>query len=309
MPPRGNLAPPPAVQLCWKGVHMGEILTTADLRARGVHAKKIQKLIREGKLHRVDRGVYTTRRPEGELLLRALQRARPHLVFTGRTAWELRRNRSIYVPATALVARDRSRRGSGYLRLIRGRSGTTELLDGIRIADPLRTAMDMPRNRQLEAVTYLEGEYEGRDGRDRLKKALAAYERVPAGMRVLVDKAAVGGDSDTERVLFRALRAQGIVMEQNKKVGDYRRDGVHEKSKVIVEMNGYEYHRGRGVMVRDYWKANDAVIRGYTHLTYSDSCIDMHLDEVVAQIEAVIRGRAQPCGPVWHWHRMYEQPD
>ena len=65
MPPRGNLAPPPAVQLWWKGVHMGEILTTADLRARGVHAKKIQKLIREGKLHRVDRGVYTTCRPEG----------------------------------------------------------------------------------------------------------------------------------------------------------------------------------------------------------------------------------------------------
>lgn len=288
---------------------MGEILTTADLRARGLHAKRIRKLIREGKLHRVDRGVYTTRRPEGGLLLRALQQARPHIVFTGRTAWELRRNRSIRLPATALVARDGYRRGSGYLRLIRGRSATTELLDGIRIADPLRTAMDMPDNRRLQAVVFLEEQYAGREGRDRLKKALATYGRVPARMRALVDKAAVGGDSGTERLLFRALRAQGIVMEQNKMVGPYRRDGVHEKSKVIVEMNGYEYHRDRGVMVRDHWKANDALIRGYTHLTYSDACIDMHLEEVVAQIEAVVNGRAQPSAPVWDWHRIYAQQE
>ncbi|QGU05200.1 type IV toxin-antitoxin system AbiEi family antitoxin domain-containing protein [Corynebacterium comes] len=287
---------------------MGEILTTADLRARGVHAKKIQALIRDGKLHRVDRGVYTTSRPQGELLLRALQQARPHIVFTGRTAWELRGNRSVYLPAAALVARDGYLRGSGYLRLIRGKSATTELRNGIRIADPLRTAMDMPATKQFEAVKFLEGQYGGKDGSARLKEDLAAYARVPAGMRALVGKAAVGGDSETERVLFRVLREQGIVMEQNKKIGHYRRDGVHEKSKVIVEVNGYEFHRDRGVMVKDCWKANDALIRGYTHLSYSDSCIDMHLAEVVAEIEGVINGRARPSGPVWGWHRMFEEP-
>lgn len=279
-----------------------QILRTADLNALGLSRHRITKLVQTGQLHRVDHGIYCTSRPSGGYLLRALQQSRPHLVFTGKTAWQVYEGRHISVPVQALVPREASRRNDTYLCTTRAAARPHRLVDGLRIATPVRTALDMPTREENWAVWLLEKQYPGRTGRAQLERDLAAFRRIPKRLRELVARAAIGGDSMTERMLFRALRRKGIVMEQNKLVGHYFRDGVSEKHKLIIEVNGYEYHRRRQELIKDHWKANDAHIRGYRHLTYSDACIDMHLPSVVAQIEALIAGEELFSGPVWDWH-------
>lgn len=279
-----------------------QILRTAELNALGHSRHKISKLVDAGQLHRVDHGIYCTSRPSGDYLLRALQRSRPHLVFTGKTAWQVYEKKHISVPVHALVPRNRHRSGSPYLRITTASTTPHRLIDGLRIATPVRAALDMPTKDENWAVWLLEKQYPGRTGQAELEEDLAAFRKIPKRLRELVARAAVGGDSMTERILFRVLRGRGIVMEQNKLVGHYFRDGVSEKHKLIIEVNGYEYHRTRDVLVKDHWKANDAHIRGYRHLTYSDACIDMHLHSVVAQIEALIAGEERLSAPVWNCH-------
>ncbi|WIM73212.1 type IV toxin-antitoxin system AbiEi family antitoxin domain-containing protein [Corynebacterium suedekumii] len=88
--------------------HVGDprehaIVDTAMLRDRGLNQKQIERLVRTGRLYRVEQGVFTTSPPEGDLLLRALCHRRPALVFTGRTALELHEGREITLPVQAVV--------------------------------------------------------------------------------------------------------------------------------------------------------------------------------------------------------------
>lgn len=279
-----------------------QILRTAELNALGHSRHDITRLLDAQQLFRVDHGIYCTSRPSGDYLLRALQRSRPHLVFTGKTAWQVYEKKHLSVPAHALVARDARRPNATYLRTTRAAARPYRLIDGLRIATPVRAALDMPATDENWAVWLLEKQYPGRTGQAQLEQDLVAFKNIPKRLRELVAKAAVGGDSMTERILFRALRERGIVMEQNKLIGHYFRDGVSEKHKLIIEVNGYQYHHKRQELIKDHWKANDAHIRGYRHLTYSELCIDMHLPTVVAQIEALVNGGEWLSAPVWQWH-------
>ncbi|RSZ62416.1 DUF559 domain-containing protein [Corynebacterium hylobatis] len=282
-----------------------QILRTADLNAQGISRHKITKLVDAGQLHRVDHGIYCTSRPSGDYLLRALQRSRPQLVFTGKTAWQVYEKKHISVPVHALVARDARRPDATYLRTARAAARPHRIVDGLRIATPVRAALDMSAEDENWAVWLLEKQYPGATGQAQLEEDLAVFKEIPKRLRELVARAAVGGDSMTERILFRVLRERGIVMEQNKKIGHYFRDGVSEKHRLIIEVNGHEYHHRRQELIKDYWKANDAHIRGYRHLTYSEVCIDMHLPSVVAQIEALIAGEERLSAPVWDWHSAW----
>lgn len=87
-------------------------------------------------------------------------------------------------------------------------------------------------------MRLLERHYRGRDGRRRLEEDLATWKKVPGRLRERIGEASTGADSETERRLFRALRARGHHFEQNRLLGHYFRDGVHELAKVVVEVNG-----------------------------------------------------------------------
>ena len=277
-------------------------LTTRELRALGHSSRSTGRLVAAGRLHRVDHGVYSTRRLDGRELLSVYRRTRPYLVFTGKTSWEIRMRRRVSRPLVALAGPHHSSANS-HLELISSTTITHELVDDHRVAPVLRTAMDMPEGRRFQALQLLERHYHGKSGRRRLEEDLGGWKRVPGKLRALIDAASIGADSETERVLFRALRHRGCVFEQNMMVGHYLRDGVHEQSKVIVEVNGYQYHRYANALIKDYWKANDAVARGYRHLSFSEECIDHHLDTVVAEILAAVEGRGLEHPPVWTWHR------
>ena len=284
------------------------IFTTRELADADISPQNIRTLVRRGTLHRVVPGLYTTSRPHGKFLLRALQHQRPDLVFTGMTAGQLRNGHRITTPVTVLVARNRTFRSTGLVTVIRAAHRPWELMDGLRVATPLRAARDIPESRSQYAVGLIERHYTGRDASGRLEKDLGDFGRVPKVLRERGNRASTGTDSETERVLFRALRRRGYAFENNRLIGNYFRDGVYEPAKLIVEVHGHRHHNAIDVQIKDYWKANDATARGYRHLSFSDICVDLHLERVVDFIVAVIEGEEREVALMGQWHVVWLQP-
>jgi len=288
-----------------------QIVDSAALRARGLSQRQIERLVRAGRLHRVEPGVFTTSPPEGKLLLRALVHRRPDLVFTGRTALQLRQGRAITLPVQAVTSVGRSGHSSAKLSLVRRRETRHEEVAGFRVTLRAVAVGDADEVTDAELIAYLEGEFTGHQGKEALAAEVATMLRVPARFHRLVSGAAIGADSEAEREVARALIARGVAIEQNVFIGHYYFDIVLPEAGIIVEIDGYQFHsaESRESFVQDRWKANLVTRRGYRVLRYSGSCVRHHLEPVVEQIVATAQGSSAQLVterlPVWKWHHVF----
>lgn len=288
-----------------------QIVDSAALRARGLSQRQIERLVRAGRLHRVEPGVFTTSPPEGKLLLRALVHRRPDLVFTGRTALQLRQGGAITLPVQAVTSVGRSGHSSAKLSLVRRRETRHEEVAGFRVTLRAVAVGDADEVADAELIAYLEGEFTGHQGKEALAAEVATMLRVPARFHRLVSGAAIGADSEAEREVARALIARGVAIEQNVFIGHYYFDIVLPEAGIIVEIDGYQFHsaESRESFVQDRWKANLATRRGYRVLRYSGSCVRHHLEPVVEQIVATAQGSSAQLVterlPVWKWHHVF----
>ncbi|AJE32003.1 hypothetical protein B842_00735 [Corynebacterium humireducens NBRC 106098 = DSM 45392] len=284
------------------------VVDSALLRGRGLTQRQIERLVANGHLHRVEQGLFTTRKPEGLLLLQALCHRRPNLVFTGRTALELRRDQPLTLPVQALVPRGRSSNSTPLLQLRRRKEPRFRQVRGLRLALPAVSVADADDLPDGELIAYLESEFAGHQGKRQLEAEVACMPRVPGRFRALVSRASIGADSEAERQVARALSARGLRVEQNVLLGGYYFDILLPTARVIVEIDGFRYHSAerRETFVRDRWKANYATRHGYRVLRYSGSCVRHHPEEIVAQVVAAVEGLAEELDtestPVWEWH-------
>jgi very-short-patch-repair endonuclease len=292
-------------------INLGDnaVLDTAELRSRGLSQRKIEELVRRGRLHRVERGIFTTAPPTGVLLLQALQVRRPQLVYTGRTALQLYCGETITLPVEGLVQKGRSRDGSAMLNLRIRRKIPYREHEGLLLSPPVGAVADCLGDvAEAELIDFLEQQYTGPRGRVLMEAELNALLRVPRALRSLISRAAIGADSEAEREVFRALRARGLTVVQNHGIGGYFFDGVLPDARLIVEIDGYRYHsaESRETFVADRWKANYATRHGYRVLRYSGSCVKYHLELVVEQIVAAARDLEEELfseeHQVWEWH-------
>ena len=289
---------------------MGDVRDSAMLRAQGLSQKQIERLVRSGRLYRVERGVFTTAPPEGELLLRALCHRRPHLVFTGRTALEVREGAAITLPVQCLVPEGKSVHCGPQMTVQRRRKVRYQVVRGLRVALRAAAVADATDVPDEVLIRCLESEFTGHRGKRWLESEVGHLSRIPARFHALVSRAAIGADSEAERMVARALLARGFEVEQNVRIGNYYFDCLLRKAKVIVEIDGYRYHSAENLetFVRDRWKANHAVRQGYRVLRYSGSCVTHHLAQLVEQIIAAVEGREEmpvvESLPVWEWHHV-----
>ena len=287
------------------------VLSSAELRARGLSQRQIEGLVRRGRLHRVEQGIFTTAPPRGKLLLRALGLRRPNLVFTGRTALELRQGTPLTLPVQAVVDGKKALHRSPLLQVRRRRHIRFQEIDGFKVTLRAVSVADADDTPDDELITFMESQYRGTEGRVALEAELGTMHRVPAHLTALLSRTSVGADSDAERLVFRALIARGVEVEQNVPVGGYLFDLLIRKAGVIVEIDGYRYHTGedRKTFVRDRRKANVATRQGFRVLRYSGSCVTYHLEDVVEQIMAAVDLSAEELPtetrPVWEWHHTF----
>ncbi|WP_290221220.1 endonuclease domain-containing protein [Corynebacterium atrinae] len=278
----------------------------------GVSRHQVHRLVAEGQMFRVERGVFTTSKPEGTLLLQALRYRRPHLIFTGRTVIELLTEAPLTRPIVGIVRPEDSNHSNSLITVKRRRQVEFEEHRGLSITPPAVAVADaLGEVEEDKLLDFLESAYSTRKGKQKLEEDLRGFPRVPEKLRSLINQAAIGADSLPEQQVFRELRRHGLKVVQNPQIGGYFFDGVIEKSKIIVEIDGYAYHSAefQETFVRDRWKQNLVTRQGYRVLRYSGSCVMYHLDKVVEQIVAAAHRHPAPLSsetsPVWVWHETY----
>lgn len=278
----------------------------------GVSRNQVRRLVAEGQMFRVERGVFTTSKPEGTLLLQALLLRRPHLIFTGRTAIELLTDAPLTRPIVGIVRPGDSNHSTPLLTVKRRRHCPFREHEGLNIALPAVAVADaLGEVGEDKLLDFLESSYATRKGKQKLEQDLRGFARMPGKLKSLLSHAAIGADSVPEKQVFRELRRRGLQVVQNQQIGAYFLDGVLEKAKIIVEIDGFAFHSAefQDTFVRDRWKQNLAMRQGYRVLRYSGSCVMYHLDKVVEQIVAAADGDPTPLRSesraVWEWHETY----
>jgi very-short-patch-repair endonuclease len=237
--------------------------------AVGLTATEIQSRIDRGLLHPVHRGVYRvghTAPLEFAAELAAVLACGPRTVLSGRSAgyaWAfLPRPRGPVQVSGAVL---RARPGIRACRVPVDRSEVARCR-GIPITSVARTAVDVAAELDPLQLESLVAEAERR-GLVRRRDLAASAEsagrrRGAARLRELLrrehDPALIR--SDTEARLLRLVRAAGLpAPDHNVPFGIYELDTVWRGPRVVVELDGYEFHRTRAAFERD--RARDAELQ------------------------------------------------
>ncbi|MBY6412792.1 DUF559 domain-containing protein [Rhodococcus sp. BP-252] len=102
--------------------------------------------------------------------------------------------------------------------------------------------------------------------------------------------------SEPERMVARAVRARGVRMEINAKIGPYYGDLVDYPSKVDVEVDGREYHSAPAVFDNDRVRQNWMVVREWMVLRFSAATVYRDVDKVADEIVFHVRRHRRSRG-------------
>ena len=274
--------------------------TTAELRAQGLSKEAIKQRLHERTLFRVHRGIYTDEWTP-LAVARALVHGLSNIHFTGKTAQEIYLGRQLTFPLEA--EGPRTLKGTTF-RVTHSRLRAITKVGGLPVVEALWSA------RRIAGASgpLLEKHYRGKDGPGRLEKDQQRMRRVPRRLKEAIRNTPIGTDSRSEQELSRSLRAKGIYPEHNVLIAGYRFDFLIDK--LIIEVDGWQYHKSSEVFQADRSKQNAAVAHGYTVLRFTADDIRDHLDDALDLIKAtleLLKGRKPQLPscvthPYWMWH-------
>ncbi|WP_459589581.1 endonuclease domain-containing protein [Corynebacterium camporealensis] len=272
----------------------------SKLIVSGKTAKQKQRMAARGEIIRICHGLYLYREPHPLELSRILCNRDPQLCLTGKSAMEFYLRVKMTFPLH--LAGTTARNVEPWFQVSR-----TRRLQGWGYADarvhmPLLAAENLDED---TAIEFVETYYGGRNGQSSYEHDCSFIANYSAKMKDLQSKIVLNSDSWAEKELYRALHKEGLKVLSNVKLGAYFWDLYLPKHKILIEVDGFEFHSKKlETFVQDRWKANDAVIAGYRVLRFSGSCIKHELAAVVQEILAAVKGtRPMPKQGVWlkHW--------
>lgn len=234
---RPPICPKPATVAAGIAIRQHGVVTRGQLLAAGVAAKTVTRMADEGALHRLHRGVYAVgHRAIGEKgrAMAAVLACGPGAVLShlwaaalwGLCPWP---KGDVDVMAT-------SGRGRPGIRIHRTRAllnAEVTRHHGIRVTRPARTLADLRQPRRLVAE---------------------------AQVRRLIPSPAEGiTRSELERRFLRLIEEAGLPTPlMNQRVEGFEVDAVWPEERLVVELDGWEFHRTREAFERD--RERDAVL-------------------------------------------------
>jgi hypothetical protein len=229
----------------------------------GLSATAVCDRAAAGRLHRIHRGVYAVGHPglTDHGRWKAATLAVPRAVLSHRSAaelWQLLRPSGgvpqITVPYPASPGRRRD------IRIFRSRTlaaGRTTMRDGIPVTMPARALADLARVATAAEVRRATREAEVR------------------GLPLDPDHAPRRTDSDLEDDFVALCVRHGVPRpEAGVRIGRYRVDFLWRRERLIVETDGYLYHRGRQAFRDDHDRDVELELLGFTVVRFDDSRID-----------------------------------
>jgi very-short-patch-repair endonuclease len=258
------------------GTQQGNV-TRGELLDAGVSRHVIQRRLQAGELHRVHQGVYLAghtalapRALEAAALLACGERA----VISHRSAaylWSLIPARPDEVDVTIVGSNRRRRKGIRLHFAARLDAQDLRAIDNLRVTAPARTIIDFAAEaeddeleaaiseaRALKRITH--GELERALERAGPRKGVG---RVRALLRAECDTGYTR--SRAERLMRRLLRAAGLRQPlTNRPLLGYNVDFLWPEQRLVVEVDGYQFHGHRDAFERDRKKDQVLTAAGYT---------------------------------------------
>jgi hypothetical protein len=273
------------------------VVSYRQLVRLGLGRGAIEGRLANGRLHRIHLGIYAVGHSvlvESGYFIAAVLAAGPGALLSHRSAAALRGLRESLATFVEVTA-ERSRHSRAGLRVHTARClhpDDRDRCDGIPVTSIARTLLDLaevlPGDQlgrviekaehrglfDLRQVEDLLARSHGRRGLPRLAAALAPYTTAPV-LR-----------SEFERIFQRFCETHGLPMPGfNLVVAGHEVDAVWWEQGLIVELDGWDSHRGRGAFERDRARDSELLLAGFrvVRITYR------RLTEEPAAVAAILR--------------------
>ena len=242
------------------------VVSRSQLLTRGFTDEDIARRVRAARLHRVHRGVYAVGHGvltvEGHWMAAVLAAGRSAVLShaTAAAAWDLRPSGgTIHVTVTGTGGRARR---SG-LRIHRSRTLTqadVTSVRGIPITDPHRTLVDLARTLKGRPLERMVNRAERLIDFERLARTAP-----PSLQAVLNAYTAITTRSELEERFLELCDEHGVPRpEVNARVEGVEVDFVWRDRRVIVEVDGYAFHRSPSAFETDRARDAEFGMRGWT---------------------------------------------
>lgn len=296
--------------------------TYGELRKHGYSRRRIETLVKEGKLVKLLHGTYTTRaNPTGETVWEAINLVRAGLVLDGRSAIEAHEVRPLSLPLVVRASTGNIRTTTKHLlRINRSQTSTFENRGGYRVvllAEAIRVCLEDGSMSERDLRDVTNARFTGESGITRMARELAAMgTKKKTPLRTFLDSCVYGTDSGLESQLVGSLHRKGFKTKQNFRIGGYKWDVCIEELKVVIDVDSRKYHGDplHQTFIVDRWKTNHAQLLGWTALRITEDCVGhvavRKLIRLLEQVRAFrtksprARLRGIVDEPVWMWHMM-----
>lgn len=295
--------------------------TAKELIGMGYSRRRINSLVKEGKLHRVLRGVYALDPPSGEVVWSAIRLVRPGALLDGKSAVEVYQGVSLSLPVRVRVSTSNVLRGSRNVVARR-----SQRMDGIAhrgfrvvsLVDTVATCLDERSVNPSDLRRLVEERYKSGSGVKQMAHDLKLLRtRRKAQLREFLEECIYGLDSGLEKVMVQELRDAGFRTRQNVVVEGYRWD-IQVVGVALIDVDSRKYHQANGRnFIIDRWKSNEAVVQGHVPLRFTDDCVNYATGEIIKLVKQVAefkrkhprrRVKTQGIGPVFRWHNALVLP-
>lgn len=287
----GNKGDSPDAEIARLAARQHGVVTHRQLLAAGLGRSAISKRNRRGRLHRMHQGVYAVgyrRRSLETRWMAAVLACGEGAVLCHRSAaalWGLLRPSD--GPIDVSVPGDAGRRQRAGIRLHRRiglRAGMTTRHRGIPVTNPAQTIADLSGT-----VTAAEERRAIREGQAR-------------GLRIGIGPGHSGTRSELEHAFLALCRRQRLPLpETNVRIGRRVVDFLWPRQRVIVETDGYQFHRGSVAFEDDRERDIELRSLGYDVVRLSYRQVTKSPDRAARAVrEALADPRWRICPPEEH---------
>jgi hypothetical protein len=285
------------------------VVTRRQLLDLGFTAKAIKHRIRTGRLHPIVRGVYAVGRPqlsrEGQWMAAVLACGPDAALSHGSAAalWGFGEEHRVYIDV--IVRRTSEARIRGIRSHRRPALPVSDLTTrlGIPLTTPVRTFLDLTAVAGPKAVERAINEADKLDviDADSLRTALDDRSGEPGvrPLRAILDEHTFRLSDDELERLFRPLAAAaGLPTPLTKVMVDkFEVDFFWPELGLVVETDGWRYHRTPSAQSRDALRFQRHVASGLTPLRFSHYQVKYeprHVEEILRRTVAHLRGHPAP---------------
>jgi very-short-patch-repair endonuclease len=282
------------------------VVTRRQLLDLGLTGQSIQHRLANGRLHRIERGIYAVGRPgltgHGRWMAAVLA-CGSRAVLSHRSAAELwgfgaeGNQIEVSVPFPS----PRHRPGVAIHRRPKLRASDVTTRHAIPVVTPVRTLADLAGCLDRAALERAVNEADRLDfiGPDSLFAALAAYpgHRGVAALRAMLSERTFRlTDSELERRFLPLAASAGLPAPLTRQhVNGFRVDFYWPELRLVVETDGLRYHRTPSQQARDRLRDQTHTAAGLTPLRFTHGQIRFEPRRVLAVLRSVV-GRSLDQG-------------